>query len=252
MQRTERRHRSGLVRGSAEACYILDVEILVVDDDAELAGLVTRFLRKEGFKTTSVYDGSAGLEEALSGRFDLLVLDVMLPGLDGFAVLRKLREQSQIPVIMLTARGQEVDRITGLELGADDYLPKPFNPHELVARIKAIFRRMEPKSPSRSQRIEANGAVLDPAARSFTVDGERVELTSVEFDIMELLMRSAGRVLSRDSIIEALYGRKATGFEQSVNVHISHIRRKIEKRRPFIITVRGVGYQFCQSEGDVS
>ncbi len=223
----------------------------MVDDDAELAGLVSRFLRKEGFKTVAAYDGETGLAEALSERFDLLVLDVMLPGLDGFTVLRKLREKSQIPVIMLTARGQEVDRITGLEMGADDYLPKPFNPHELVARIKAIFRRMEPRPPSPSQRIEVNGVVLDPAARSVTVDGERVELTSIEFEITELLMRAAGSVLSRDAIIEALHGRKATGFEQSVNVHISHIRRKIEKRRPFIITVRGVGYQFRRSEEEV-
>lgn len=223
----------------------------MVDDDAELAGLVSRFLRKEGFKTVAAYDGETGLAEALSERFDLLVLDVMLPGLDGFTVLRKLREKSQIPVIMLTARGQEVDRITGLEMGADDYLPKPFNPHELVARIKAIFRRMEPRPPSPSQRIEVNGVVLDPAARSVTVDGERVELTSIEFEITELLMRAAGSVLSRDAIIEALHGRKATGFEQSVNVHISHIRRKIEKRRPLIITVRGVGYQFRRSEEEV-
>jgi two-component system response regulator CpxR len=227
------------------------VEILVVDDDAELASLVSRFLQKEGFKTTAVHDGETGLTEALSGRFELLVLDVMLPGLDGFSVLRKLREKSQVPVIMLTARGQDIDRITGLELGADDYLPKPFNPHELVARIKAIFRRMEPRATSPSQRIEVNGVALDPAARSVSVDGQRVELTTIEFDILELLMRAAGRVLSRDAIIESLYDRKATGFDQSVNVHISHIRRKIEHGRTLIKTVRGVGYQFCRSEEEL-
>jgi two-component system response regulator CpxR len=226
------------------------VEILVVDDDAELAGLVSRFLAKEGFRPTAVHDGESGLAEALSARFDLLVLDVMLPGLDGFSVLRKLREKSQMPVIMLTARGQDIDRITGLELGADDYLPKPFNPHELVARIKAIFRRLEPRTVSPSSRIEVNGVSLDPAARAVLVDGKRVELTTIEFDILELLMRSAGRVLSRDAIIESLYDRKATGFDQSINVHISHIRRKIEQGRTLIKTVRGVGYQFCQSAED--
>lgn len=219
----------------------------MVDDDAELAGLVSRFLQKDGYTVTSVHDGESGLAEALSGRFELLVLDVMLPGLDGFSVLRKLREKSQIPVIMLTARGQDIDRITGLELGADDYLPKPFNPHELVARIKAIFRRMEPRGVAVSSRIEVNGVSLDPAARSVSVDGNRVELTTIEFEILELLMRAAGRVLSRDAIIENLYDRKATGFDQSVNVHISHIRRKIENGRTLIKTVRGVGYQFCQS-----
>ncbi len=219
----------------------------MVDDDAELAGLVSRFLQKDGYTVTSVHDGESGLAEALSGRFELLVLDVMLPGLDGFSVLRKLREKSQMPVIMLTARGQDIDRITGLELGADDYLPKPFNPHELVARIKAIFRRMEPRGVAVSSRIEVNGVSLDPAARSVSVDGNRVELTTIEFEILELLMRAAGRVLSRDAIIENLYDRKATGFDQSVNVHISHIRRKIENGRTLIKTVRGVGYQFCQS-----
>jgi two-component system response regulator CpxR len=226
------------------------VEILVVDDDAELAGLVSRFLGKEGFRPTAVHDGEAGLAEALSGRFDLLVLDVMLPGLDGFSVLRKLREKSQMPVIMLTARGQDIDRITGLELGADDYLPKPFNPHELAARIKAILRRMEPRTTAPSSRLEVNGVALDPAARAVSVDGQRVELTTIEFDILELLMRAAGRVLSRDTIIESLYDRKATGFDQSINVHISHIRRKIEHGRTLIKTVRGVGYQFCQSAED--
>lgn len=224
----------------------------MVDDDAELAGLVSRFLQKDGYTVTSVHDGESGLAEALSGRFELLVLDVMLPGLDGFSVLRKLREKSQMPVIMLTARGQDIDRITGLELGADDYLPKPFNPHELVARIKAIFRRMEPRGVAVSSRIEVNGVSLDPAARSVSVDGNRVELTTIEFEILELLMRAAGRVLSRDAIIENLYDRKATGFDQSVNVHISHIRRKIENGRTLIKTVRGVGYQFCQSPEELA
>lgn len=228
------------------------MEILVVDDDVELAALVGRFLRKEGFNVTSVHDGEAGLAEGLAGKHDLLVLDVMLPGLDGFSVLRKLREKSQVPVIMLTARGQDIDRITGLELGADDYLPKPFNPHELVARIKAVFRRLEPRTVAQNARLEVNGVTLDPASRAISVDGRKVELTTIEFDILEMLMRAAGRVLSRDAIIENLYDRKASGFDQSVNVHISHIRRKLEFGRTLIKTVRGVGYQFCINAADAS
>ncbi len=226
------------------------MEILVVDDDVELAALVARFLRKEDFHVTAVHDGEAGLAEALESRHDLVVLDVMLPALDGFSVLRKLREKSRVPVIMLTARGQDIDRITGLELGADDYLPKPFNPHELVARIKAIFRRLEPRTVAQNARLNVNGVMLDPSSRAVTVDGRKVDLTTIEFDILEMLMRAAGRVLSRDAIIENLYDRKASGFDQSVNVHISHIRRKLEFGRTLIKTVRGVGYQFCLDASD--
>lgn len=228
------------------------MEILVVDDDAELAALVSRFLQREGYHVTAAHDGDAGLGDALSGRFDLIVLDVMLPGLDGFSVLRKLREKSKIPVIMLTARGQDIDRITGLELGADDYLPKPFNPHELVARIKAVARRLSPREAAPDTRIEVNGVSLDVSSREVFVDGKRVELTTIEFDILEMLMRAAGRVLPRDTIIENLYDRKASGFDQSVNVHISHIRRKLEMDRTLIKTVRGVGYQFCRNAGDAA
>lgn len=223
-----------------------------MDDDVELAALVGRFLRREDFHVHAVHDGETGLSEALGGAFDLVVLDVMLPGLDGFSVLRKLREKSRVPVIMLTARGQDIDRITGLELGADDYLPKPFNPHELVARIKAIFRRLEPRSLAQSARLEVNGVTLDPASRAVSVDGRPVALTTIEFDILEMLMRAAGRVLSRDAIIENLYDRKASGFDQSVNVHISHIRRKVEQGRTLIKTVRGVGYQFCVDAADAA
>lgn len=226
------------------------MEILVIDDDAELAALVSRFLQREGYQVAAAHDGEAGLVEALSGRFDLVVLDVMLPGLDGFSVLRKLREKSRVPVIMLTARGQDIDRITGLEMGADDYLPKPFNPHELVARIKAVFRRSGPGDADTGTRLEVNGVTLDPSSREVTVDGQRVVLTTIEFDILEMLMRAAGRVLSRDTIVENLYDRKASGFDQSVNVHISHIRRKLEFDRTLIKTVRGVGYQFCRNAGE--
>jgi two-component system response regulator CpxR len=177
-----------------------------------------------------------------------VILDVMLPGLDGFEILRRLRKESRVPVLMLTARADDVDRIVGLELGADDYLPKPFNPRELVARVRAILRRYEPRT-SAAARLEVNGVALDPATRQVTVDGQAVDLTTFEFDILEILMRAAGRVLSRDDLMENLYNRKATPFDRSIDMHISHIRRKLETKRPFIKTIRSVGYQFLRSGG---
>src|SRR5262245_28610484 len=144
------------------------------------------------------HDGAKGLERALSGQFDLIVLDVMLPRLDGFEVLRQLRRSSMVPVLMLTARGEDVDRIIGLELGADDYLPKPFNPRELIARIHAILRRIQAKAAGDLRRLDINGVVLDPGSREVYQDGKRIEMTTLEFDILEMLMRRAGRVVSRD------------------------------------------------------
>jgi two-component system response regulator CpxR len=220
--------------------------ILVIDDDVELAALLKEFFEREGLQTDFAYDGRTGLDRAVQGKFDLVVLDVMLPGLDGFEVLRRLRQVSPTPVIMLTARGEDIDRIVGLELGADDYLPKPFNPRELVARIRAVLRRAEPRP--QSARVEVNGVALDPAAREVWCGGNRVELTTLEFDILEQLMRAAGRVLSRDALMEALYNRKATPFDRAMDMHISHLRRKLEcAGRTVIKTVRGVGYQFCRT-----
>jgi two-component system response regulator CpxR len=178
------------------------------------------------------------------------VLDVMLPGIDGFEILRRLRQKSEVPVLMLTARGEDVDRIVGLELGADDYLAKPFNPRELAARIRAILRRYEPRSAAPANRIETNGISLDPGAREVFAHGKRVELTTFEFDILEMLMRSAGRVLSRDALMENLYNRKATPFDRSVDMHISHLRKKLECGDDLIKTIRGVGYQFCRTPED--
>ena len=222
------------------------MKILVVDDDVELASLLREFLQREGFDIEFAHNGQAGLEAALRGGYDLVVLDVMLPGLDGFEILRRLRPHSAVPVLMLTARGEDVDRIVGLELGADDYLPKPFNPRELVARVRAILRRMEPRP--NAGRLEINGVVIDPGSRETYCDGRRVELTTLEFDILEQLMRAAGRVLSRDALMEALYNRKATPFDRSMDMHISHLRRKLEScGRTLIKTVRGVGYQFCRT-----
>jgi two-component system response regulator CpxR len=222
------------------------LRILVVDDDVELASLLREFLQREGFDVEFAHSGTVGLEMAMRGRFDLIVLDVMLPGLDGFEILRRLRPHSHVPVLMLTARGEDVDRIVGLELGADDYLPKPFNPRELVARIRAILRRIESRPGAGA--MEVNGVSLDPGSREVTCDGSPVELTTLEFDILEQLMRNAGRVLSRDALMEALYNRKATPFDRSMDMHISHLRRKLETcGRTLIKTVRGVGYQFCRT-----
>jgi len=221
------------------------VRILIVDDDEELAGLLSELLTREGFRVDMQHDGVKGLAAALGGGYDLMVLDVMLPGMDGFEILRRVRRESRLPVLMLTARGEDEDRIIGLELGADDYLPKPFNTRELVARVRAIMRRLEERRPG--VKFEVNGISIDPGTRDVTRDGVPVEVTTFEFDILETLMRAAGRVVSRDDLMEELYGRKATPFDRSVDMHISHLRKKLEGDKPLIKTVRGVGYQFVRS-----
>jgi two-component system, OmpR family, response regulator CpxR len=226
------------------------VRILLVDDDAELCSLLAEYLKREGFTIECAHDGNAGLVRALSGDIDLVVLDVMLPGTDGFEILRRLRQQSKVPVLMLTARGEDVDRIVGLELGADDYLPKPFNPRELAARIRAVLRRYEQRPAPTSGRVEVNGVVLDPGTRQVTSSGRPVELTTFEFDILEMLMRAAGRVLSRDALMENFYNRKATPYDRSIDMHISHLRKKLEHGSTLIKTIRGVGYQFCRTPED--
>jgi two-component system, OmpR family, response regulator CpxR len=223
------------------------VPILLIDDDAELCALLSEFLKREGFTVECEHEGHRGLEKALQPGVDLVVLDVMLPGIDGFEILRRLRHESKVPVIMLTARGEDVDRIVGLELGADDYLPKPFNPRELAARMRAILRRYEPRPRETSGKLEVNGVTIDPGTREVTSTGTRVELTTFEFDILELLMRSAGRVLSRDALMEKFYNRKATAFDRSIDMHISHLRKKLERGENLIKTIRGVGYQFCRT-----
>jgi two-component system response regulator CpxR len=226
------------------------VHILLVDDDAELCSLLGEFLQREGFTVDCAHEGGRGLEKAGETGVDLVVLDVMLPGIDGFEILRRLRRGSKVPVMMLTARGEDVDRIVGLELGADDYLPKPFNPRELVARIRAILRRYETRPGPSSGRLEVNGVTLDPGTREVFAGGIRVELTTFEFDILEMLMRSAGRGLSRDRLMENFYNRKATPYDRSIDMHISHLRKKLENGESLIKTIRGVGYQFCCTPED--
>ena len=227
------------------------MHILLVDDDTELASLLSEFLTREGFTVSAEHEGNRGLDHARKPGIDLVVLDVMLPGIDGFEILRRLRADSKVPVVMLTARGDDVDRIIGLDLGADDYLPKPFNPKELAARIRSVLRRYEARpATAGSVRVEVANIVLDPASRTVFADGKPVDLTTFEFDILELLMRSAGTVLSRDTLMENFYNRKATPFDRSIDMHISHLRKKLENGESLIKTIRGVGYQFCRTPDD--
>ena len=223
------------------------MKLLIVEDEPKTADYLKKGLTEAGFVADVARSGSDGLHLALTDHYDLMVLDVMLPGMDGFEILRRLRAQSRVPVLMLTARGEDVDRIVGLELGADDYVPKPFNPRELTARIRAILRRIETRPAADRGRLEVNGVAIDPGTREAWCDGQLVELTTLEFDILELLMRAAGRVVSRDDLMESIYNRKTTPFDRSIDMHISHLRRKLERDRTLIKTIRGVGYQFCRT-----
>lgn len=231
--------------------------VLVVDDDVELCDLVKEFLQPEGLQVEAVHNGNRGLERALSGEHALVVLDVMLPGMNGLDVLRKLRATSTVPVLLLTARGQDVDRIVGLELGADDYLPKPFNPRELVARIRAILRRTkggeggERQAPQTSVRV--GDVELNPATRTVLRGGEAVDLTAVEFNLLDVLLREAGRVVTRDELAKIALGRLFSPYDRSIDMHISKLRKKLGedgKGGERIKTVRGVGYIYAAPGGE--
>ena len=218
--------------------------VLLIEDDAELSSLMTDFFVEHGFRIEAVTDGRRGLVRSMEGQFDIIILDVMLPAMNGFEVLRQLRKRSTTPVIMLTARTGKEDRIAGLDSGADDYLPKPFEPDELLARIRAILRRAG-KDALKHDFVEASGFTLNSVAREVRRGKAPIDVTSVEFDILETLMRSAGRVVSRDELAAVLYKRASTPFERSLDVHISHLRKKLEtSSRHVIRTVRGVGYLF--------
>jgi two-component system response regulator CpxR len=224
--------------------------ILVIDDDVELCSLVQEYLQAEGFVVDSVHDGESGLRRAAGGGYLLAVLDVMLPGINGFEVLRRIRATSRLPVLLLTARGEDVDRIVGLEIGADDYLPKPFNPRELVARIRAILRRSrsDGKPVSTTPEIVRVGEVeLDPATRTVRRDGQPVDLTSVEFNLLEVLLREAGHVVPRERLVNAVLSRKFSPFDRSIDMHVSKVRKKLgdTDNDEHIKTVRGVGYIFA-------
>jgi len=220
--------------------------ILLVEDDTELTLLMTDYFGQHGFDVEAVHDGRTGLARSLEGAFDLIILDVMLPVLDGLELLRQLRKRIATPVIMLTARTSQSDRIAGLNCGADDYLPKPFGPEELLARIRAVLRRAGHTDSVPPQVIEAGEIRVNPTTREVWRQNELVEITSIEFDILEVLARSAGRVVTRDELTTVLYQRRATPYERALDVHISHLRKKLEcDERSLIRTIRGVGYQFA-------
>lgn len=227
--------------------------ILIVDDDRELCSLLQEFLSLEGFRVSLCHEGHEALRRCRDTPFDALVLDIMLPGLQGLDLLRSLREHDSTPVLMLTARGGDTDRIVGLELGADDYLPKPCNPRELSARLRAILRRTRGShSPPGDAVLSAGKARLDPARRSATWDGRDLGLTSAEFNILQVLMAQAGAVVDKETLSRQALQRPLTAYDRSVDVHVSRIRRKfadLGAENP-ITSVRGAGYQFTLPAGE--
>jgi len=230
--------------------------ILLVDDDEELCDLLTDYLQSEGLSIESVHTGDDGVRRALSGEHDLMILDIMLPGKHGLDVLKEVRAQSEIPVVMLTARGEDVDRIVGLELGADDYLAKPFNPRELLARMRAVMRRIRQNShaalsESQPGRLVIGDIELDNGSRTVSRAGEPISLTSVEFDLLEVLLRAAGSIVTKEELSRSVLGRGLSPYDRSIDVHISNLRRKIgytigSEETERIKTVRGVGYLYVR------
>jgi DNA-binding response OmpR family regulator len=218
---------------------------LLVEDDARLAAFTREYLEGHGVAVVGVADGEKGLAEALSGRYDVVLLDLMLPGKDGLVVCREVRARSDVPIIVLTARGEEADRVMGLELGADDYLSKPFSPRELLARIRAVTRRAKGKAGPPQGQVKVGGLVIDPSARTVSLDGDKVELTGYEFDLLVALARRAGRVLTREQLMELARGNAEEAFDRSIDVHVSRLRQKLgdDPKRPRLIkTIRGSGY----------
>jgi two-component system response regulator CpxR len=224
---------------------------LLVDDDIELTDMLSQYLANEGFTVDSAHDGETALAKAHNGRYDLLVLDVMLPGKNGFDVLRELRQQSLLPVLMLTARDEDIDSVVGLELGADDYLPKPCNPRVLVARIRAILRRAAANAPEHKtpQTLTVGDVELHTGTRVVLCAGRPLALTSTEYSVLEVLLREAGQAVSKTELSERALGRKLTRYDRSLDMHVSSLRKKLgtlsgdEER---IKTVRGVGYQYTR------
>ena len=227
--------------------------ILIIDDDEELCELVSEYLTIEGFQVEAFYDGASGLEKALKNENDLVILDVMLPKKNGFDVLRELRLESKIPVLMLTARGDDTERIVGLETGADDYLAKPFNPRELVARLRAILRRTENLADSKqfeTDKIQVDDVEIQVSARSAKKSGADLNLTSVEFDLLAMLLKEAGKVIKKEDLSEKVLERKLSPYDRSLDMHVSNLRKKLGERKDgadYIKTIRSVGYIYTVS-----
>lgn len=227
--------------------------ILIVDDDTELCELLQEFFSAEKLCSECAHDGISALDKIKSGEFDLVILDIMLPEINGLDVLKEVRRFSKIPVIMLTAKGDEIDRILGLELGADDYLPKPFSPRELVARIRAVFRRLEitASTEKENHKVELNGVALDSSTKTASKNGQTLTLTEVEFSILEQLMRSAGTVVERQDLAFKVLGRRLTYEDRSLDVHMSNLRKKLGNNQngsEIIKTIRGIGYLYVRPE----
>jgi two-component system alkaline phosphatase synthesis response regulator PhoP len=220
-------------------------KILVVDDEPSITKLVSAYLKPEGYEVYIAADGNAGLKAARTFKPDLIILDVMLPGLDGIELLSRLRRESEVYVIMLTARTEETDKIVGLSVGADDYVTKPFSPRELVARVKAALRRIEIGAASGLERsvLPFKHVRIDVGARKVSLDGNPIELTAIEFDLLKALAENRGRVLSREQLLENVWGGEYFGETRVVDVHLGHVRQKLG-RDDLIVTVRGVGYRF--------
>ena len=225
----------------------MDQRVLLIDDDAELCGLVTRFMAGEGYEVDSVTNGRQGAPRALSGGYKLILLDVMMPDMNGFEVLRRIRAESRIPVLMLTAKGDTLDRVLGLEMGADDYLPKPFDPHELAARVRAILRRGGFRPVGHAPIVVAD-VELDTDTRTVRKKGIVIDLTTVEFDLLAALARAAGSTVSREDLARDVLGREFSPFDRSIDTHVCNLRKKIgllEDGTERIKGVRGAGYLYA-------
>ena len=220
------------------------LSLLLVDDDVELSAMLQEFIREAGHQLDAAFTGKDGLERILRCSYDLVLLDIMLPQIDGISLLQQVRKRSTVPVILLTARTGQQDRIQGLNAGADDYVAKPFDADELYARIRAVLRRIDRHSAHQGQITRAGSLLLNPTTREVRLGELRIDLTSVEFDILELLARSPGRAVSRDEITMLIFGREATPYDRFLDVHISHLRKKLEGSKTIIRAVRGVGYLF--------
>ena len=235
------------------------IRVLMIDDDEKLCGLVKDYLAPMGYEVSAAHTGTDGLEKALSGRFQVVILDVMMPGMDGFEVLKNLRKESDIPVLMLTALGDETDRIVGLEMGADDYLPKTFSTRELLARLRAVTRRYlkaEKAEISADEKdvLAVGDLRIYPGSRNAKLKDEALILTPIEFDLLFALAKASGRVLNRDQLMDAAAGRDYDVFDRSIDVHISSLRKKLgdnPKSPEFIKTVRSAGYMFIHGQGDL-
>lgn len=233
---------------------VIQNKILIIDDDLELCRLLDDYLGEEGFEVLTVQDGNRGIEKAISGDFDLIVLDVMLPEMNGFDVLTRIRPKINTPILMLTARGDDVDKIVGLEMGADDYISKPYNPRELLARIRTNLRRMREGSEEvrkKTGTIVVGDIEINLGTRTAYQSGRPVSVTAVEYNLLEILLRSAGQVVLREELVRAVLGRELDPFDRSMDVHISNLRKKVGHMvgdHERIKTIRGVGYLYSATE----